>query len=255
MKFYYKIHFYAFFFLFSISPLATIKNIYPSPEQKEEEIEERIKKEIKKYKTSNNKKIAIAGTVILATGVACYFAWPYVKEYFSKEKNNEPLPVPDPDTPILFYNKGEPYYEFTNFWDKHPIKLDGKIWPTSEHYFQAQKYTGNVNEELLKEAIRKIPTANEVYQVINGKKHHIYKDLFQKGIRPDWKKVNVKIMHKVVKAKFEQHKDLKKLLLSTENRELIENSKTDRFWGVGKDGKGQNMLGEVLMQVRDELRA
>ena len=44
---------------------------------------------------------------------------------------------------ILFYDKGQPYYEFTNFQEGYPLNIDGKIWPTSEHYFQAQKFVGN----------------------------------------------------------------------------------------------------------------
>ena len=252
MKNLYKIYFYIFLFLFLINSFTVEKILCGSSVLKEEEIVEGIKEKIEKDKTSKNTKIAIAGTAILTTGVVCYLAWPYAKKYFSKkEQGNDPLP--DSKTPILFYNKNEKYYEFTNFWDKNPIFLDGKIWPTSEHYFQAQKYTGCVNEELLKEAIRTIPTANEVYQIINGQEHHVYKQLFNDLIRPDWKTVNVDIMHKAVRAKFTQHKNLKKLLLSTGKREIIENSKSDRFWGIGKDGKGQNMLGKVLMQVRDEL--
>jgi len=65
-------------------------------------------------------------------------------------------------------------------------------------------------------------------------------------------------MRKVLKAKFSQHEDLKKLLLSTGNARLVEAGRTDnavnRTWGE-VNGKGQNMLGVLLMEVRDEIRA
>jgi predicted NAD-dependent protein-ADP-ribosyltransferase YbiA (DUF1768 family) len=53
---------------------------------------------------------------------------------------------------IRFYHKGEPYYEFTNF-APFPIDLDGKSWPTSEHYFQSQKHAGSSLEEEIRRAV------------------------------------------------------------------------------------------------------
>ena len=47
---------------------------------------------------------------------------------------------------IVFYRVSEPYGEFSNF-SPHPIKLKGLTWPTSEHYFQAQKFVGTEHEE------------------------------------------------------------------------------------------------------------
>jgi predicted NAD-dependent protein-ADP-ribosyltransferase YbiA (DUF1768 family) len=65
-------------------------------------------------------------------------------------------------------------------------------------------------------------------------------------------------MRKVLSAKFTQHEDLKKLLLSTGNARLVEAVRTDnavnRTWGE-VNGKGQNMLGVLLMEVREEIRA
>ena len=47
---------------------------------------------------------------------------------------------------ILFYRPKKPHGEFSNF-SPHPIEIDGKVWPTSEHYFQAQKFAGTEQEE------------------------------------------------------------------------------------------------------------
>ena len=67
-------------------------------------------------------------------------------------------------------------------------------------------------------------------------------------------KVRYGVMIKALQAKFTQHKDLKDILLSTGAKTLIEDAKNDKVWGVGRDGKGQNLLGKALMQVRDELK-
>ena len=56
-----------------------------------------------------------------------------------------PMPKETPDV-INFYTTTGEYGCFSNF-SKHPISLNGKSWPTSEHYFQAQKFHGTQHEE------------------------------------------------------------------------------------------------------------
>ena len=62
-------------------------------------------------------------------------------------------------------------------------------------------------------------------------------------------------MRRAVRAKFVQNRDLAELLLTTGTAELLEDSATDPFWGVGPNGRGENWLGRVLMEVREELAA
>ncbi len=61
-------------------------------------------------------------------------------------------------------------------------------------------------------------------------------------------------MRKAVLRKFETHKDIRDILLSTDNEEIVENSPIDFYWGCGSDGSGKNMLGIILMEVREILR-
>ena len=61
-------------------------------------------------------------------------------------------------------------------------------------------------------------------------------------------------MKTALRAKFTQHENLKKILLDTGDRELIEDSPTDYQWGCGQDGTGQNLLGKALVEIRTELR-
>lgn len=72
-------------------------------------------------------------------------------------------------------------------------------------------------------------------------------------LRPDWEDVKVDIMRDLLKYKFSQP-HLLKLLIETGDAELIEcNTWGDTFWGVCK-GEGQNMLGELLMEIREEVK-
>lgn len=140
---------------------------------------------------------------------------------------------------IHFYHKGEPYYEFTNF-ARYPVEMKGKTWPTSEHYYQAQKHAGTP----LEEKIRQTERPREAFDLGRS----------QVG-RHDWDKVKDAVMREVVLAKFTQHPDLRVLLLSTGNALLVEHTENDRYWGDGGDGSGKNMLGKVLMSVREQLAA
>ena len=73
-------------------------------------------------------------------------------------------------------------------------------------------------------------------------------------LRSDWESVKDDIMQQAVLKKFETHADLRKILLSTGDEEIVENSPIDYYWGCGKDGSGKNKLGLVLMTVRKLLR-
>ncbi|WP_308189094.1 NADAR family protein [Nostoc mirabile] len=62
------------------------------------------------------------------------------------------------------------------------------------------------------------------------------------------------IMRQGVLSKFQTHTDIRNILLSTGNAEIVENSPIDFYWGCGADGSGKNMLGKILMQVREILQ-
>lgn len=62
------------------------------------------------------------------------------------------------------------------------------------------------------------------------------------------------VWRQVVEAEFKQHEELQVLLLSTEDRKIVEHTSNDSYWGDGGDGSGKNMLGRILMEVREVLR-
>ena len=74
-------------------------------------------------------------------------------------------------------------------------------------------------------------------------------------LRRDWESVKVDVMRQALAAKFEQHDDLRVLLLSTGTEALIEDTDEDVFWGCGSDGRGRNELGRLLVELRERLRS
>jgi len=141
---------------------------------------------------------------------------------------------------IAFYRVGDEWGEFSNF-ASFPIRLDGKIWPTSEHYFQAQKF----GDPAYREKIRR--TAPPMEAALLGRSR-------RQRLRRDWESVKDGVMRKAVLAKFTQHESLRQLLLSSGDAKLVEHTGNDSYWGDGGDGKGRNMLGHILMEVREQLR-
>jgi ribA/ribD-fused uncharacterized protein len=79
-----------------------------------------------------------------------------------------------------------------------------------------------------------------------------------------WKTKRVEIVKAGSRAKFTQNEELRALLLATKGTELVEASPYDRIWGIGlaatdpraqdpKTWRGQNLLGKILTELRDEL--
>ena len=143
-------------------------------------------------------------------------------------------------TVIRFYRSGDAYGCFSNF-SRHPVWLKGQSWPTSEHYFQAQKFPGTKHEE----EIRNASGPGEAARMGRDRK---------RPLRKDWESVKDDIMRDVVLAKFTQHEDIKQVLLDTGDAELVEHTANDSYWADGGDGSGKNMLGKILMEVRAKLR-
>jgi N-glycosidase YbiA len=118
--------------------------------------------------------------------------------------------------------------------------MRGKTWPTSEHYFQAQKFAGTPDEQEVRQAKSPMVAARM------GRSR-------KRPLRDDWESVKDQIMHQAVLAKFTQHADLREVLLATGDARIVEHTENDAYWGDGGDGGGRNKLGEILMEVREEL--
>jgi ribA/ribD-fused uncharacterized protein len=141
---------------------------------------------------------------------------------------------------IRFFSKSETHLEFSDF-APFPIEIDGTIWPSVEHYYQAQKFADPALQEKIRAAQKPV-----IAKSLAAK--------YRRGIRADWSKAKDEVMERAVRAKFAQHADLRALLLATGEEPLAQAAPNDYYWGVGEDGTGQNKLGLLLMGIRGELR-
>ncbi len=138
---------------------------------------------------------------------------------------------------IQFYKTNEKYGCFSNF-SKHTVNYNG-FWQTAEHCFQAMKFVGDDF-------------------ITNGGKIYNCQTAFEAAklgrslspLREDWELVKDETMFEIVLAKFTQHSDIREILLSTTEKNIIEHTANDSYWGDGGDGSGQNKLGIILMKVR-----
>lgn len=160
---------------------------------------------------------------------------------------------------IKFYDvKGEHGF-LSNFY-MHPLTADGLNYPSAEHYYQSLKFPDCPE---YREEIRHANTAgiarNLGMQSVKqnyawAKKVRATIGEYKKCaiVRPDWDSVKVREMRKVLQAKFSDKVMLEKLQ-DTRGSKLEEDSKRDEFWGTGKRGDGANMLGLLLMELRDSV--
>ena len=131
------------------------------------------------------------------------------------------------------------YRFLSNFYNSPFTDKRERIWPTVEHYYQAHKTP--IREEF--RAIRSAKTPDEAKRLGNKCK-----------LRDDWNIVRVLVMRVALRYKFWQNTPLRVKLIETYPRELIEgNTWGDTYWGVCK-GVGENMLGFLLTQIRDEYK-
>ncbi len=138
--------------------------------------------------------------------------------------------------PVIDSFRGD--FGFLSNFHEATIYVDGERYRSVEHAYQAYKTVDPWSRKLVREA--KTPgQAKKLGQSVT--------------LRSDWNDVKVNLMRQFVKKKFE-NPFLRPLLIATGNAQLIEgNTWNDTFWGVCR-GVGENWLGKILMEVRDELR-
>lgn len=129
-------------------------------------------------------------------------------------------------------------YAFLSNFALCEVEFEGDRYSTTEHAFQAAKTFNKEERALIEEAITPAIAKRLGKEVT---------------LRKDWEDVKVDIMYNLLKQKF-SIPEFKKQLLATGNAKLIEgNHWNDTFWGVC-NGEGRNMLSELLMQIREEIK-
>ncbi len=153
----------------------------------------------------------------------------------------------DTATRVRFYEHD--FYVLSNF-SAFTLYWRGLRFDTSEAAYHWEKFTDSdgalVDVDAIRQAILTAPSAHEAFKI--AEKNRVHR-------RPDWDDVKVGIMIDILRAKAAQHEYVRRKLLATGDRELVEDSWRDDFWGWGPNRGGKNMLGRLWMQVRAELRA
>ncbi|OMJ81753.1 hypothetical protein SteCoe_17691 [Stentor coeruleus] len=143
---------------------------------------------------------------------------------------------------IYFYDKPSDKVKeehiFLNNFAYSPFVLDGLEYKTVEHFYQANKFVGSQFE-----AIRITETPDEAKRLAHSYEYD----------ESEWDKRKDEVMMRALKAKFEQHSELKEQLLNTGNLKLVEDSQRDLYWGGSMEGS-QNRLGQMLEELRSNYR-
>ena len=141
---------------------------------------------------------------------------------------------------VFFYERE--FYPLSNF-SAFRLKWKGFDFDTSEAAYHWEKFPDSAE---IRDTIRFAPSAHAAFKAAEKYKAPRF---------VEWDQVRVRVMKAILIEKALQHEYVRRKLLETGNRELIENSWRDDFWGWGPNGDGQNMLGKLWMEVRAELRA
>lgn len=163
-----------------------------------------------------------------------------------------PLP---PDRRILFFGRDREDFAFLSNFYPCRIHLDGRVWPHSEAWYQAQKS----ENPAYREKILRRPSpgwAKRIGDSRVGSRRISRRSWFRRrpqDLRSDWDEIKEEVMRQVLAAKFSQNPSLRRALVRTVPAELVEDSPRDLFWGSGRDGSGRNTLGRLLMELRETL--
>lgn len=142
---------------------------------------------------------------------------------------------------VKFYDRDKPFYEFTNFWPVQIRGWDGKDYPTSEHLFQAAKF-----QQVRDDVAEMIRTSQNPRQAFDLAHQYVQFE------RANWLGMRDDAMRMCLKYKFE-NPYLREVLLCTQGLPIIEHTVNDKYWADAGDGTGRNMLGTLLVELRDTL--
>lgn len=152
--------------------------------------------------------------------------------------SSDGLNIETDDTVYFFTTAFHPLDNFS----AHAIRIWDKNFPTAEHAFQWRKFSTNHPD--IADMILSAKSPHAVKEISNANKDN----------QPaTWQEDKISVMEEILRAKTEQHEDVREVLRKTGRRKIIENSPVDSFWGIGSEGSGKNVVGEIWMTIRDSL--
>ena len=163
---------------------------------------------------------------------------------------------------VYFDREYNPYGELCNwYWHHAPLIFEDKEYPTAEHLYQACKYQHSAAARAYAEAIRLCSTPHGAKLLgrrerlrMHGWQRRLCALIDQHAVAPDpdWESRKLAVMSAVLRLKFDQDSQCRKVLRGTGAARLVERSR-DSYWGAGRDGRGANELGRLLEALRAEL--
>jgi len=140
---------------------------------------------------------------------------------------------------VGFYERE--YYVFSNF-SSFQVKWKGRTWPTSEHAYQASHFFDTAPK--LVEEIYKAKSAHEAFKIAKANADKV---------PPNWEEIKVGIMEEIIRHKLQQNPYVMHKLIQTGDRQIVEDSPKDDYWGWGPNKDGRNELGKIWMKLRKEI--
>lgn len=176
-----------------------------------------------------------------------------IKAYDTSFRSLTPSPPPEVrGDEVDFYEREfyplSNFASFTLFWPVSP-REGLRRFDTSEAVYHWEKFNGNIptnDQRTIQSQIRLALSAHEAFKIAESSRKHR---------RPNWDGEKVDVMRRIIRAKAEQHEYVRRKLLETGDRPLVEGSWRDDFWGIGPNRDGLNMLGKLWMELRAEISA
>jgi ribA/ribD-fused uncharacterized protein len=144
---------------------------------------------------------------------------------------------------IAFHKTTAPYGGLSNMASGYSLYVNEIIIPSSEHLYQAMRYTAYPEIQA------------EIIAQDNAMKAKMISNKYKKEYsRKDWEQIQIKVMRWVVEIKLAQNWDkFGQLLTSTGQKPIVEYSPKSKLWGAVQNGnqlEGINALGRLLMELR-----
>lgn len=148
---------------------------------------------------------------------------------------------------VSFRKTREGFGGLSNMAGGYPLRVNGILIPSAEALYQACRFPHkpDIQEKIVKQ--HSPMTAKMVSKP------------YRKETRPDWYQIRVRVMRWCIRVKLIMHwPEFSKLLLSTDDKPIVEDSRNDVFWGAKPQDDstlvGMNVLGRLLMELREELK-
>lgn len=126
-------------------------------------------------------------------------------------------------------------------YSNHGFTKNGIFYKTVEHYYQSEKF----DDPEIKKRIINAPTPKEASN-IGRDRSNIRKENF--------KEIKNQVMFDGILEKFRQNRDITYKLIETRNKKIAEATIDEYYWGIGKDKSGKNVIGDILVKVRERIK-